>query len=361
LVEEWRLIFKPEGDMADTVANPAALITGKMVGSPNTIYIGGFKKLGISLGYFQDIDTEVDVSKAEDIDMEIVRRLGVGGGTIFIDPVGSMAMLMAFNKDRYANMDKAFCQIGGALAQAYWLAGARRAWYDHIGDIKVGTEKITGFGFANIGGITVQNTIFSLGPPDVEKFLKVAKIPPEKWKDKKTTDVKKYIASVETETGRLPTKEEFRDNVVEAFETVLDIKLVEGDFNPEELKAYDNNRKIALSEEHNFKVSSARRFAKIPAGQKLKFARFKARKLICAHVLTDKSNVIKDVMISGDFYCSPLPYLGEMEKSLVGVNAADQNALVKKIKETYAKPDWQIPMVDAEDIATAINNAAKLA
>jgi len=361
LVEEWRLIYNPAGDMTDTVAWPAALITGKFVGAPNTLFIGGFKKLGISLGYFQDIDTEVDLSKAEDMDMEIVRRLGVGGGTIFIDPKGSMAMLMTFNKDRYTNMDKAFCQVGGALAQAYWLAGARRAWYDHIGDIKVGTEKITGFGFVNIGNIMVQNTIFSLGPPDVDKFLQVAKIPPEKWKDKKTTDVKKYIASVESETGRLPEKEEFKDAVVEAFETVLDIKLVEGELKPEEDKAYETQRQVALSEEHNFRVSSARRFAKIPAGHKLKFARNKARKLICAHVLVGKDETIKDVMISGDFYCSPLPYLGEMEKSLVGVKSTDQNALVKKIKETYAKPDWQIPMVDAEDIATAINNAAKLA
>ncbi|MFB0561992.1 MAG: biotin/lipoate A/B protein ligase family protein [Candidatus Lokiarchaeia archaeon] len=359
MAEEWRLIYNPEGDMADTVAWPAALITGKMIGAPNTIFIGGFKKLGVSLGYFQDIDTEVDVGKAEDLDVEIVRRLGVGGGTILIDPQGSMAMLMTFNKDRYANMDKAFCQIGGALAQAYWRVGATRAWYDHIGDIKVGMNKITGFGFAEIGSIMVQNTIYSLGPPDVEKFLQVAKIPPEKWKDKSTDDVKKYIASVEAETGKRPSKEEFRDAVVEAFEDMLDIKLVEGEMAPEEKKAYEGNRTIALSEEHNFRVSSSKRFAEIPADHKLGMARNKARKLIVAHVLTDKNDVVKDAMISGDFYCSPLPYLGEMEQSLAGVKATDENALVNKVKETFAKPDWQIPMVDPEDIATAINMAAQ--
>lgn len=360
MVEEWRLIYNPEGDMAGTVAWPAALITGKMVGAPNTIFIGGFKKLGGSLGFFQDIDTEVDIRKAEDLDVEIVRRLGVGGGTILVDPQGSMAMLMIFNADRYPNMDKAFCQIGGAISQAYWRVGAKRAYYDHIGDIKVGFEKITGFGFANIGSIMVQNTIFSLGPPDVDTFLQVAKIPPEKWKDKKTSDVKKYIASVESETGRLPSKEEFRDAVVEAFEDMLEIKLVEGELLPDEKKAYDENRAVALSEEHNFRVSSDRRFAKIPADQKLSMARNKARKLIVSHVLRDKNDVIKDTMISGDFYCSPLPYLGEMEKSLVGVKATDKDALLNKIKETYAKPNWQIPMVDPEDIATAITNAAKL-
>ena len=359
MVEEWRLIYTPEGDMANTVTHPAALITGKIIGAPNTILIGGFKKLGISLGYFQDIDTEVDVAKAEDLYIEIVRRLGVGGGTIFVDPHGSMAVLMAFNKDRYANMDKAFCQIGGALAQAYWLLGAKRAWYDHIGDIKVGNNKITGFGFAEVGSIMVQNTILSLAPPDVETFLKVAKIPPEKWKDKSTDDVKKYIASVEGETGRRPSKEEFRDALVEAFENVLEIKLVEGDLLPEEKKAYEEHRKIALSEEHNFKVSSARRFAEIPEDHKLRMARHKSRKLIVAHVLTDKNDVISDVMISGDFYCAPSEYLGEMEKSLVGVKATDKNAVLEKVRETWEKPNWQIPMVEPDDIATAINTAAK--
>lgn len=359
MAEEWRLIYNPEGDMADTVAWPAALITGKMIGAPNTIFIGGFKKLGVSLGYFQDIDTEVDVGKAEDLDVEIVRRLGVGGGTILIDPQGSMAMLMTFNKDRYANMDKAFCQIGGALAQAYWRVGAKRAWYDHIGDIKVGMNKITGFGFAEIGSIMVQNTIFSLGPPDVETFLQVAKIPPEKWKDKSTDDVKKYIASVEAETGKRPSRNEFRNAVVEAFEDMLDIKLVEGEMMPEEKKAYDSNREVALSEDHNFRVSSAKRFAEIPADHELKMARNKSRKLIVAHVLKDKNDVISDVMISGDLYCSPLHYLAEMEQSLKGIKATDMDALVKKVKETYAKPEWQIPMVDPEDIATAINMTTK--
>ena len=360
MVEEWRLIYTPEGDMADTVAYPAALITGKIIGAPNTLFICGFKKLGISLGYFQDVDTEVDVAKAEDLDVEIVRRLGVGGGTIFVDPHGSMAVLMVFNKDRYANMDKAFCQVGGALAQAYWLLGAKRAWYDHIGDIKVGNNKITGFGFAEVGSIMVQNTILSLAPPDVETFLKVAKIPPEKWKDKSTDDVKKYIASVEGETGRRPSKEEVRDAVVEAFENVLEIKLVEGDLLPEEKKPYEEHRKIALSDENNFLVSSARRFAEIPEDHKLRMARHKSRKLVVVHVLTDKNDVISDVMISGDFYCAPSEYLGEMEKSLVGVKATDKNAVLEKVRETWEKPNWQFPMVEPDDIATAINMAAKL-
>jgi len=52
--------------------------------------------------------------------------------------------------------------------------------------------------------------------------------------------------------------------------------------------------------------------------------------------------------------------LGEMEKSLVGVKATDKNAVLEKVRETWEKPNWQIPMVEPDDIATAINMAAKL-
>nr|MDO8077617.1 biotin/lipoate A/B protein ligase family protein [Candidatus Freyarchaeota archaeon] len=358
MVEEWRLLYLPECDLVDTVALGGPSVE-RQKENPMGLTVVGFKETGISLGYFQDIDTEVDLEKCKEHGVRVVRRLGVGGGTIFVDKNASMAVGLLYYDNFFPDMDTAFHQVGKAIVEAYKKLGVKDPWYKHIGDVKVGDRKITGFGFAQVFEITLGNTILSIGEPDMELFAKVAKIPPEKFSDKKAKSVSEWVTSIEAETGRIPSKEEVRDAFAEAFEEVIGIRLVEGELTGEEEAIRQKWRAMATSDEHTFKISSARRFQNVKDDQTLLFARFKGRKLIVSHVLVDGKGKINDVMFSGDFYARPDTYLWDMEKSLVGLNIRNEDKLLEKIKETYNKPGWEIPMVEPEDFLTAINLAAE--
>jgi hypothetical protein len=260
-------------------------------------------------------------------------------------------------------MDKAFCQIGCALSHGYSNLGVKGSWYDHIGDVRVGypreAKKITGFGFTTIGNVMVQNTILGPGNIDVETMIKTTRIPPEKFADKDIKRPEDWVYNVEAETGKRPSNEEVVAALKAAFEDTLRIKLVEGEFVEQEKKVREQYRTMATSDAHHYFRSSGKRFAEIPEGCKLGLAKYKARKLIVSHVLVDEQKKIRDVQLSGDFYCGPTEYLTDMEKSLAGVNARDKGALLSKVKETYVKPNWEIPMVDAEEFVTAIGEAAE--
>ncbi|MEM1645008.1 MAG: hypothetical protein QXL96_03915 [Ignisphaera sp.] len=156
-MQKGKSMLIKDSDLLDSVAIPAALVEeAKKLNLP-VLAVVESKVSGISLGYFQDLDTEVNSEEVKKRGMQVVRRLGVGGGTIYVDKDASMALYMASPSDFFPNMDKAFCQIGSATIHAYYKLGVKGAWYDHIGDVRVGSpkanKKITGFGFTTIGNV----------------------------------------------------------------------------------------------------------------------------------------------------------------------------------------------------------------
>ncbi len=86
--EKWRLIYNPEGDAADLLAYPSALVEGRIAGKyllskealPDTIVVQGVKKKGILAG----ADIQVDKESAQENDVEVAKypRSGRGGAQL---------------------------------------------------------------------------------------------------------------------------------------------------------------------------------------------------------------------------------------------------------------------------------------
>jgi hypothetical protein len=116
-----------------------------------------------------------------------------------------------------------------------------------------------------------------------------------------------------------------------------------------------------MRDEWTYKFSSDRRFMKeeIPEGWSTGVSRYKARKLIEANVLLDNDGKIKDVMITGDYYCNPYDYLFALEESLKGVDARDEAAIKGKVEEFYKTPRWEITMVNVDEMTKPIVDACK--
>ncbi len=154
-------------------------VLGKNPDSPGLIAIEAFKGHAISLGYFQDMDTEIHYDECKASGILVGRRSGVGGGTIFVD-ASSMAMAMVADnnnesvKKLFPDMDEAFVKVGAVIVDAYESLGVKNPWYKHIGDVKIDVgkneRKITGFGFVNFGNLLICNCILCIGEMDVDKF-----------------------------------------------------------------------------------------------------------------------------------------------------------------------------------------------
>ncbi|MCX8176399.1 MAG: lipoate--protein ligase family protein, partial [Candidatus Bathyarchaeota archaeon] len=250
--------------------------------------------------------------------------------------------------------------------RAYQYLGVKNAWYKHIGDVRVGLEnrKITGFGFTTVANFLAMNQTIGIGKPDLDYFIDVVRIPEEKIKDKPYKTIEEYLyagmTSVEQETGRKPSNDEVKNALVKAYDEVLGVKLVEHEISVEDVNFWlDLYEKVEkeVGDKQLFMVSSSTRFSSIPEDCMLGFARHKARKLIVAHVLVDRDGIIKDVMLSGDFYCKPFDYAERIEKNLKGVSVNDKATMLKKVKEVCSLKEWEAPLVEAEDFVEAVFNA----
>ncbi|MHA1578128.1 MAG: octanoyltransferase, partial [Candidatus Freyarchaeota archaeon] len=64
--DKWRFLLDVEGTAAKTMTVPIAVLTQKVANKiPNTLAFYYFPRPAISFGYFQDIDTDIDMELAK--------------------------------------------------------------------------------------------------------------------------------------------------------------------------------------------------------------------------------------------------------------------------------------------------------
>ena len=94
MAETWRILFNPQGDVADLLAYPAALAEGRIAGKymlsgetpPDTLVVQGVRRKGILAG----ADVKIDREKAaqHEIDVAVSPRTGRRGA----QPVGTLQL-----------------------------------------------------------------------------------------------------------------------------------------------------------------------------------------------------------------------------------------------------------------------------
>ncbi|MFB0562245.1 MAG: biotin/lipoate A/B protein ligase family protein [Candidatus Lokiarchaeia archaeon] len=358
MAKEWRFILDVEGTAAKPLTASMALLTSRSSGKTlNTALVMYWPKPCITFGYFQDVDTDFDLELAKEHNIELARRMeGMGGGTIFLDTHGFMGLAMSVDKETYPTMEDAFHKTGEALTEAYKMMGVEDAKYYPPDDVRAEASgrKVGAVGITELFGYYIVNSSNMPGYIKDDILIRVAKIPAEKFKDKKLKTFDEYQGGVEAEIGYCPNPYEFAGALYRAFEDVLDIQFVPGWYTEEELGQMELLNVKAMSEEHTFALSSKRRFAGAPADHKVIMGRFKSGKLVESRVLVDPDGVIKDMFFAGDFYAKPVPVLREMEESLKGVSINDDDALLSKIKAAYEKPNWETSEISAEDFLKAL-------
>jgi lipoate-protein ligase A len=362
--EEWRFIC-----ISKTIGADVNAIHKVMADSVNkggapiaaVFDVRGGERLGINMGGFADVDSCIDMEKAKELGIPISRRFPGGAGPYLTG--GSMGAGLCVRRDFIPTLDELSRKfVGEVLVNAYKKLGVDSV-YRHIGDIETAREvkKIAGTDVFIDGDAISTEVYIGTGFPDFGLVSQVYKVPPEKFEDKKYKTPEARVSSLNAELGRELTFEEVAQAVKSACEEVFGVKLVDDELTEGEKELLEKFSQEALSDEWVYKVSSGRRFKEIPEGYSLGIFRYKARKLIEAHVLVNKEGKIDEVMISGDFINYPSEYIFDLEKSLKGVDAKDKGKIGEKVEEVYKRPEWQCPLVDAEHFTTAIVEAVKKA
>ncbi|MBE9580930.1 MAG: AMP-binding protein [Proteobacteria bacterium] len=109
--EPWRLIFKPDGDIADVMALPAAVLQGRIAGlrqfssdvAAGTVILQGVSKNGILAG----ADVAVDREAASEHDVDVACQPRAGGASLRPAETISLEEMMLGESDEFASVPTA--------------------------------------------------------------------------------------------------------------------------------------------------------------------------------------------------------------------------------------------------------------
>lgn len=364
--ETWRLLEL--GSLDGYKIQSVYEAVGKYVSmgiSPNTIILCNPLNPYVCIGYFQQINKEVNLEYCKANDLDILRRQ-TGGGTVYLDCNQQFYHIIAKEGSKNVSKDirlffERFLQPNVYTLKKFGLDGKFRP----INDVCVGDRKISGNGAATIEKsiVLIGNIIVDM---DIDKFLNVMKIPSEKFKDKIKKSMEEWLTSLNKELGYKPSHNLICKYFIEGCKKTLEIDVEKGNlFSKEEkelkkviTRLKSSNWKYYKSREHlNLLKKVDAKCKKISGNRMVCELDYKAEKLLRI-TMESKNNKIEDLVVSGDFFIEPKESVKLIESELIGTSL-EKEKLEKKIMEVFNKYNIEATGVEPNDFVEALLKARK--
>lgn len=175
----WRFIpFQRYDPYMKTGLNKVA-IEQVQDGRDPILWLAGWDRPCVNVGYTQRVQDEIDLETARDRDLAIVRREGAGG-TTYLTPDGELTWNMVAPRDTFpAGIPDLYEHICGEIADALGLLGID-AWFEPTNDVVTANGKLSGATAKQDGDVIYvagtllydvdPETMFEILTPDTDKL-----------------------------------------------------------------------------------------------------------------------------------------------------------------------------------------------
>jgi len=231
--EKWRLLLTGFHSAAENMAIDRAILVAnskKMV--PPTVRFYGWTPSAISIGYFQQLQEEVDIEVCKNHGVDYVRRI-TGGGAVYHENELTYSIVVSEDHPKISgNILESYGTICGAVIKG--LSNLQiQSSYAPINDILVNGKKISGNAQTRKYQTVLQHGTI-LTDVDVEKMFLLLKVPNEKIKDKMISNVKERVTSIKHQKKETITFDEVALAMKKGFEEEFEITLEQGTLIKEE-------------------------------------------------------------------------------------------------------------------------------
>jgi len=362
MTERWRFLNLGYVEPVSYWTYPEAVTMAKAAGKvPNTIVFSIPNKRTVNVGYYQDVEKEVNLNLCKEMGVDVVRRFGFGGGALLYD-TNSRLFHIIVDSDRFPkNYEELIGYSSRSLLRGVQNLGIN-AKFVPINDVITESGKKIGMcsnfrtDFENVTYVTISLH----RDVDIDLAMQLITPPAEKFKDKDAKAVKDRITTISKELGHLVSTEDLMRATRKGFEEAYEIELYDGELTQEESEYHDKAIKRNSSADFLYKYSEKVKFRDeidlIREG-KLKRSEFiyKGKKLIRVVVLTDK-DYIKNIMISGDYYAYPWNITDQVESILKGC-PVDKNIIGKEVNRKFKETNGEVALISPDEFASTIIGA----
>lgn len=313
----WRVIDTGLRRAAENIALNRALLEARQADEiPDTLRFLRFQPSAL-LGFHQSAGQELNLDYCRAQGIDIQRRI-TGGGAIYFDETQLGWELYLHKRDLgTADMQAITRRICEAAARGIQALGVD-AQFRPRNDIEVDGRKISGTGGAFDGdALMFQGTL--LIQFDVEKMLRVLRIPVEKLSDKAIASARERVANLADLLGQAPEMQAVQAALTQAFADAFGVAFETGNLSPTERARFDSA--LAEIDTEDWVHMLHRPQADAPIVEAMQ--KFPGG-LVRVSVAYDRARQrIKQVWFSGDFFVSPKRVIVDLEAALRETDAAD--------------------------------------
>ena len=234
---QWRVIDTGVRRAAENMALNRALLDARQADeSPSTLRFLRFTPCAL-LGFHQSAEQELNLEYCAEHGVDVQRRI-TGGGAIYFDETQLGWELYLHKRDLgTADMSVITRRICEAAARGISALGVN-AVFRPRNDIEVDGRKISGTGGAFDGdALMYQGTL--LIQFDVEKMLRVLRIPAEKLADKAIASARERVINLADLLGDVPALEKVQASIQQAFAAEFGVEFMPGGLNATEQQRYE--------------------------------------------------------------------------------------------------------------------------
>lgn len=256
--ETWRLVRSGHLTGARNMAIDEAVIESVAAGGPPTLRFYGWEPAAISLGYFQDFDSEVDEAACQSLGIDIVRRL-TGGRAILHDVEVTYSLVISEAHPLIPrSITESYRVISEGLVRGLELLGLkakmtvppRRARGSPLGsspacfdapswyEVTVGGKKIIGSAQVRRRGVVLQHGSIPLDL-DADKLFAVLKFDGDAARSRAKSVFKRNATSIREALGQPASFLDVSDRLLEGLSEVLGVRFAEGDLTASEERRAD--------------------------------------------------------------------------------------------------------------------------
>lgn len=310
MAENWRRLDTGLRPAAQNIALNRALLEARDADEiPSTLRFLRFAPCAL-LGHHQSAEQELNLDYCNAQRITIQRRI-TGGGAIYFDEGQLGWELYLHRRDLdTSDMQTISRRLCHAAATAISALGVD-ARYRPRNDIEVDGRKISGTGGAFDGdALLFQGTL--LIEFDVEKMLRVLRIPVEKLSDKAIASARERVTSLKELLGRRPDADLVRRYLTEAFESEFGVEFSEGELTLSEHWRFEQAlREIDHPDWVNLVSRPMSAMPVLEAEQKLSGGMLRVS--VAFDVVTQS---VRQVWFTGDIFVSPRRLLADLESAL---------------------------------------------
>ncbi len=219
--------------------------------TPNTVVLATPEDPYMCIGFFQDVENELDLTYCKNNNLPVIRR-ETGGGAVYIDN-GQLFVQWIFQQSSLPRrVDQRFQLFVKPLIETYKFFGIN-AYYHPINDVHVNGKKIVGTGAGTIGDgeIVTGNLMFDF---NYNTMIDAINAPTPAFREAVRRNMKKFLTNMKLELGELPPRAEVVNVYRKNCEACLGLNLVDGEFTSRELKAMEQAEEKFKQSEWLFQI-----------------------------------------------------------------------------------------------------------